>query len=109
MTTEELFRKMQWHVDREVRHYKNDFEIDKRTILEMIEAQRFGQYIWVTRECGTHLVPIGCTAMDSFISEEYLKSIRQTHPNRKEYVITLSPIGCHDFHAKKFKGVQISK
>ena len=38
MTTEELFQKMQWHVEREVKHYKTDFDIDKDDILERIAS-----------------------------------------------------------------------
>lgn len=50
LTTDELITKMEWHVSREVKHYKSDFDIDK----EALDAGRYGQYIWITRDCGTH-------------------------------------------------------
>ena len=97
MTIEELFQKMQWHIEREVKHYKTDFDIDKDDILERIASQRFGQYIWVTRECGTHFVATGTCADDPKASDEFLNAIRRTWPERHEYIITISSTGYHRF------------
>lgn len=103
MTTEELFHKMQWHVEREVKHYKADFDIDKDDILERIASRRFGQYIWVTRECGTHFVSTGTCADDPKASEEFLNAIRKTWPERHEYIITISSTGRHRFQRNGMK------
>ncbi len=64
LTTEELIKKMAWHVSREVKHYATDFEIDRAQLTEAVETGRYGQYIWITRTCGTYLVPVGIAATD---------------------------------------------
>lgn len=91
LTTDELVAKMAWHVSREVKHYKGDFDLDKEALSEALAAGRYGQYIWITRDCGTHLVPVGIAATDPDQSAELLAAIRRTWPDgqRREYCITL--------------------
>lgn len=96
MNTTELFRKMQWHVSREVKHYASDFAVDKDSILANVAARRYGQYVWITRDCGTHLIPVGIAADDPDASTDYLRAIRGTWPKHQEYILTLGPAG-HDF------------
>lgn len=99
LTTEELVKKMAWHVSRDVKHYKSDFEIDKEALSEALAAGRYGQYIWITRTCGTYLVPVGIAAADPDQSAELLSAIRSTWPDgqRHEYIITLGRCGTHSF------------
>lgn len=91
LTTEELVKKMAWHVSREVKHYKSDFDLDREALAEALDADRYGQYIWITRECGTWLIPVGCAAKDPAASAAFLEAVRGTWPERREYVITLGP------------------
>ena len=99
LTTEELIKKMAWHVSREVKHYATDFEIDRAQLTEAVETGRYGQYIWITRNCGTHLVPVGIAATDPDRSAEFLAAIRRTWSDaeRREYCITLGRCGTHTF------------
>ena len=99
LTTEELVKKMAWHVSREVKHYATDFDFDRAQLAEALEAGRYGQYIWITRDCGTHLVPVGIAAADPDQSAELLSAIRRTWPDgqRHEYCITLGRCGTHSF------------
>nr|DAM40000.1 MAG TPA: hypothetical protein [Ackermannviridae sp.] len=98
LTTEELIKKMAWHVSREVKHYATDFEIDRAQLTEAVETGHYGQYIWITRNCGTHLVPVGIAATDPDQSAELLAAIRRTWSDaeRREYCITLGPCS-HSF------------
>lgn len=98
LTTEGLIKKMAWHVSREVKHYATDFEIDRAQLTEAVETGRYGQYIWITRNCGTHLVPVGIAATDPDQSAELLAAIRRTWSDaeRREYCITLGPCS-HSF------------
>ena len=68
-------------------------------LAEALEAGRYGQYIWITRDCGTHLVPVGIAAADPDQSAELLAAIRRTWPDgqRHEYCITLGRCGTHSF------------
>lgn len=91
LTTEELVKKMAWHVSREVKHYATDFDIDRAQLTEAAESGRYGQYIWITRNCGTYLIPVGCAAKDPAASAAFLEAVRGTWPERREYVITLGP------------------
>lgn len=91
LTTDELVKKMAWHVSREVKHYKSDFDLDREALAEALGAGRYGQYIWITRECGTYLIPVGCAAKDPAASAAFLEAVRGTWPNHREYVITLGP------------------
>lgn len=50
-TAKELLRVMEWHVKREVKHYKSDFEYDKVSVMNMDEG--LAGYYWITRDCGT--------------------------------------------------------
>lgn len=50
----EVIEKMQKITDIKVKHYKSDFELDK----EYINNNDYNYYIWIARECGTHLLPI---------------------------------------------------
>lgn len=61
-------------------------------------AQLVGQYIWITRTCGTYLVPVGIAATDPDRSAELLAAIRRTWSDaeRREYCITLGPCS-HSF------------
>ena len=99
LTTDDLITKMAWHVSREVKHYKSDFDLDKEALSEALDAGRYGQYIWITRNCGTHLVPVGIAAADPDQSDELLAAIRRTWPDgqRHEYIITLGRCGAHSF------------
>ena len=99
LTTDELVKKMAWHVSREVKHYATDFDFDRAQLAEALEAGRYGQYIWITRDCGTHLVPVGIAAADPDQSAELLAAIRRTWPDgqRHEYCITLGRCGTHSF------------
>ena len=99
LTTDELIKKMEWHVSREVKHYATDFEIDRAQLTEAVETGRYGQYIWITRNCGTHLVPVGIAATDPDRSAELLAAIRSTWSDaeRREYCITLGRCGTHTF------------
>ena len=99
LNTDDLIKKMAWHVSREVKHYKGDFDIDKEALSEALDAGRYGQYIWITRNCGTHLVPVGIAAEDPDRSAELLAAIRRTWPDgqRHEYCITLGRCGSHSF------------
>ena len=99
LTTDDLITKMAWHVSREVKHYASDFEIDRAQLAEALEAGRYGQYIWITRNCGTHLVPVGIAAADPDQSAELLAAIRRTWPDgqRHEYCITRGRCGTHSF------------
>ena len=67
---EQLFEKMQNIVNRYVKHYKEDFEEDKRYILEMINENddlKYERYLfWIVRKHGTNIgyksnVPISAT------------------------------------------------
>ena len=49
---QERFNEMQSKVDRFLQAYKQDFEIDKKTITEAPEDT----YLWMLRETGTELV-----------------------------------------------------
>lgn len=112
LTTDDLIKKMAWHVSREVKHYATDFDFDRAQLTEAIETGRYGQYIWITRNCGTHLVTLWDTvdgpAADS---EQRLAAIRRTWPDgkRHEYIITLGRCGTHSFQplrASKREAVQ---
>lgn len=98
LTTDELIKKMAWHVSREVKHYKSDFDLDREALAEALSAGRYGQYIWITRTCGTYLVPVGIAATDPDRSAELLAAIRRTWSDaeRREYCITLGPCS-HSF------------
>lgn len=98
LTTDELIKKMAWHVSREVKHYATDFEIGRAQLSAAVETGRYGQYIWITRNCGTHLVPVGIAATDPDQSAEILAAIRRTWSDaeRREYCITLGPCS-HSF------------
>lgn len=104
LTTDELIKKMAWHVSREVKHYKSDFDLDKEALAEALAAGRYGQYIWITRTCGTYLVPVGIAATVPDRSAEVLAVIRRAWPGaeRREYCITLGPCG-HSFQALRQK------
>lgn len=99
LTTDELITNMAWHVSREVKHYKSDFDLDKEALSEALAAGRYGQYIWITRTCGTYLVPVGIAATDPDRSAELLAAIRRTWSDaeRHEYCITLGRCGTHSF------------
>ena len=99
LTADDLVKKMECHVSREVKHYKSDFDLDKEALSEALAAGRYGQYIWITRNCGTHLVPVGIAATDPDQSAELLEAIRRTWSDaeRREYCITLGRCGTHTF------------
>lgn len=106
LTTEELIKKMAWHVSREVKHYATDFDIDRAQLTEAVETGRYGQYIWITRDCGTHLVTLWDT-VDGHAADstQYLDAIRRTWPDkqRHEYIITLGRCGLHTFQPLRAK------
>ncbi len=38
LTTDDLIKKMAWHVAREVKHYKSDFDLDREALAEALSA-----------------------------------------------------------------------
>lgn len=102
LTTDELIKKMAWHVSREVKHYKSDFDLDKEALDKALNAGRYGQYIWITRTCGTYLIPVGCAAKDPAASAAFLEAVRGEWPDHREYVVTLGP-AAHTFQPRRGK------
>ena len=81
---EQLFEKMQNLVDGFVEHYQEDFEADKKFVLEVADKNNdtiYERYLfWILRKCGTNIgyksnVPISAT---------YSYFLRQNENGEKE-------------------------
>ena len=89
---EELFKKMQNIVNRYVKHYKEDFEQDKKYIREMLDENLDTPYerhlFWIVRECGTNLGYQSQIA-DSATYSYYLSAVEDYGKNHRYYEIDL--------------------
>ena len=81
-----ITKRMQNIVNRTLKGYKSDFEIDKKLLREAQEANHPVSYIWVTRELGTQLVKLHAD------QEDYLNSIRNIWKDHNEYLLEYSPV-----------------
>jgi hypothetical protein len=88
----QLFTKMQNIVNKYVKHYKKDFDEDKKMILEMLEEDNDTKYerylFWIVRRCGTNIgyksnVPISATY------SYYLKELESDEKNNRYYELDL--------------------
>lgn len=94
-TIQELKNCMIWHVKREVGHYQTDFY---NYDVPMLQHMEYGQYIWITRECGTHLTRIDGRdrdLQDRLFSIDYVRAVIDVHGSDavNVYVITCGPGG----------------
>lgn len=66
-------------------HYKKDLtEIDKE-VLEELKPEKF---IWVVRECGTHLLPlIESTPREKKLEITYIRAVVSLHPDAKGFLV----------------------
>lgn len=89
----ELVPIMRKHVDKEVRSYQSDFQIDVERLVSDSDEGASYEYVWITRKCGTWLIRVGGDSMteeDVSQSLEFLGAVRETWPERHEYTITLN-------------------
>lgn len=55
----DLVKHMEWHVKRTVKHYQSDFyKYDISRLHEIENAAEKGNYLWIIRDCGTHIVKV---------------------------------------------------
>lgn len=54
-----LLSHMEWHMKRTVKHYRSDFyKYDIERVMDMEKNHEYGNYLWIIRECGTHIVTL---------------------------------------------------
>ncbi len=92
-STEDLIKHMERIVKRDVKHYQSDFyDYDVDTIKRNKEPERRFFYMWVVRDCGTHLLPIGGADADTVKKGcDYLDAVRDCFAERKEYYLQYNP------------------
>ena len=88
MTYNEVIKRMNNLVNRHVKHYKTDFEIDK----EILARKDATAYRWIIRESGTHLIAIPGKDDQEALEKasDYIGAIKSTWSNYKDYLITFN-------------------
>ena len=89
-----LIDSMKRRVNVHVKHFKADAGYDYETLRRDLNSGKDVSYVWILRECGTFLLPVG-DKTDPARSEaaiEFYDSVRDTFPanKRKEYTIQLA-------------------
>ena len=79
---------MQNLVNRNVKHYKTDFDIDK----EILSRKEATSYRWIIRESGTHLIPIPGKDNQEELQKasDYIGAIKYNWSEYKDYIITFN-------------------
>ena len=87
-TRSDMAAAMERIVSREVKHYKTDWtDYDRPAILDEQRTKTGESFIWITRECGTHLFP--ATSADS------IRAVLECWENRCNVrFITMGPKCC---------------
>ena len=77
----DLLNHMEWHVKRTVKHYQTDFyKYDIERIHDIENNAQYGKYLWIIRECGTHIVTL--TDGEKLSDNVYLQAILENYGSR---------------------------
>lgn len=76
-TRQELLEEMKNIVDKKLKAYKEDFDIDVKQINEFAEKGDDIKFLWIVRRDGTHIILDG--------EEEYLHGVRINYKDRINY------------------------
>ena len=86
-TTKQLQNKMEKIVKDNVKHYQSDFYKYDLQALQAFDKKKYDSFIWIIRECGTHFIYQNIENDDC--NYDYLKAVRNTWPESKEFEATL--------------------
>lgn len=76
-----LLNHMEWHVKRTVKHYQTDFyKYDIERIHDIENNAQYGEYLWIIRECGTHIVTL--TSGEKLSDNVYFQAILENYGTR---------------------------
>lgn len=93
----DLLNHMEWHTKRIVKHYQSDFyKYDIERIHNIESGNESGRYLWIIRECGTHIVKV---YDDEPIEKNvYYKAILQNYgSNMKTFTFTYNKYDAFTF------------